>query len=237
MAKPCPLTLGRKSSNRVRSASAYRLLPELESFGNREHLNITLNALRDEPAFKTLRHAQEENDTTGPLGADRSDNNFSLAMTLRDCTCFAQVTRRANSNRQSLGPLKVRFGDFDMKSPRFRLDYWRNLEQELIDGGFYTAEWLWCDGTYYRPPASCVLGLQHQSPHGDPEVIRVLEVDPNDKPHVEPTTFNKGPKVRNVRTEAARLRLCLEAHRKEAPGPTAEEERQLKKTLNGNSAR
>ena len=235
MAKPCPLTLGRRSSNRVRSESAYRLLPELESFDNPEHLNMTLNALRDEAAFKRLRYAQEHHDTTGPLSADKSDNNFSLAMTLRDCTCFAQVSRQAVSGTETLGPLKVRFGDFDMKSPRFRLDYWRGLEQELIDGGFYTAEWIWCAGTYYKPPTSCVLGLFHEEWQGEPEVIRILEAGSEEPPHIDTAAsrLSKEPIIRCVRTDATRLRACLEAHKKEARCPTLDEEKRLKVRVNG----
>ena len=239
MAKPCPLTLGRDDSNRVRAESAYRLLPRLDKLGNSEHLNATLNVVRDEPAFKQLRTAQEEHDKVGPLRADVSDTNFSLAMTLRDCTCFAQITRRASRLRNSMQPLKVRFGDFDMKSPSYRLDYWRNVEEELIKGGFYTADWLYCGGSYYRPPTKCVLEISSNRRREVPEVTHVHDQGPGANGSISNTNGNanecahQGPKVYAVNTDAEKLQQCLDAHKKDAPGPTPDEEKRLRMKSNG----
>lgn len=235
MAKPCPLTLGRDDGNRVRAESAYRLLPRLDKLGNSEHLNATLNVLRDEAAFKQLRTAQEENDRVGPLKADKSDTNFSLAMTLRDCTCFAQITRRASRSRNSMQPLKVRFGDFDMKSPSYRLEYWCGLEEDLIKGGFYTADWLFCEGAYYRPPTRCVLELSNIRRQEVPEVIHVHDIGPGAAASVRSAAERvcQGPKIYSVKTDAAKLQQCLDAHRKDAPGPTPDEEERLRVKSNG----
>ncbi|KAF4121334.1 inositol-pentakisphosphate 2-kinase [Geosmithia morbida] len=201
-AKPCPLTLGRDEYNLVRIESAYRLLPELDepsstsvdegsgtssndiSQQQKQHrLNATLGLLRDEPALKILREAQERYDKVGPLRADESDADFSLAMTLRDCTCLAQIqmvptpsssnyTSTASNDhhhgatsapaREPIPPLKTRFVDFDMKSSKHRMSNWRNTERTLIEHGFYTAHRISCRGVIYRPPTMCVLELQEQ---------------------------------------------------------------------------
>jgi len=230
MAKPCPLTLGKDvTRSHARTKSAWRLLPLLDTLGERAHLSATLNLLRDEAAFKILRTAQEENDRVGPLRADKSDASFSLAMTLRDCTCFAQITRRASKGRDSMRPLKVRFGDFDMKSPAFRLDYWRSVEEDLINGGFYTADWIYCAGSYYRPPTSCVLEPSLETMLEEKDVILVQDAGSKTTPFVDQkaSCLNKTPKVYVIKTDAERVRQCLEAHKQEAPPPTPEQAKRL----------
>jgi len=175
-AKPCPLTLGRDNGMRITTDGSRRLVPHIDKLG--DDLSSTLDVLRDEEAFKCLRRAQEENDRAGPLGAVPTDFKFALAMTLRDCTCFALVSTQAGKNRASRKPLKIRFGDFDMKDPKFRLDYWRRVEKQLIDGGFYTASWIFCDKTFYAPPTNCVLESLNQ-PRGEPlEIIHLKGASP-----------------------------------------------------------
>lgn len=238
MAKPCPLTLGKDvTRSHARTTSAWRLLPLLDTLGESEHLSATLNVLRDESAFKRLRSAQEENDRVGPLGADKTDANFSLAMTLRDCTCFAQITRRASKGRDSMRPLRVRFGDFDMKSPAFRLDYWRRVEDELINGGFYTADWIYCGGSYYRPPTSCVLEPSLETMLEEKDVILVHDIGSKSTPYVDQkaSCLSKTPKVYVIKTDAERVRECLEAHRQEAPPPTPEQAKRLSFKQNCNN--
>lgn len=238
MAKPCPLTLGKDvTRSHARTKSAWRLLPLLDTLGESEHLSATLNVLRDESAFKRLRSAQEENDRVGPLGADKSDANFSLAMTLRDCTCFAQITRRASKGRDSMRPLKVRFGDFDMKSPAFRLDYWRNVEDDLINGGFYTADWIYCSGSYYRPPTSCVLEPSLETMLEEKDVILVRDIGSKSSPFVDQkaSRLDKTPKVYVIKTDAERVRECLEAHKSDAPPPTPEQAKRLSFKQNSNN--
>lgn len=228
MAKPCPLTLGRDDGNRVRAESAYRLLPSLNKLGNSEHLNTTLNILRDEAAFKHLRNAQNKYDTVGPLKADKSDESFSLAMTLRDCTCFAQITRRAARGRNSLRPLKIKFGDFDMKSPQYRLEYWRGLEKDLIEGGFYTSTVISCDGKQYRTPTRCVLECSNDLRPEVPEIISVREAGHGNLSYVDKGApkLEKGIKAYGIRTDAKTLRRCLETHIEEFQALAPRDEKQ-----------
>lgn len=219
-AKPCPLTLGRDNATRAGTDSSRRLVPHLDKLG--DHLSSTLDVLRDEEAFECLRRAQENNDMVGPLGADKCDSKFALAMTLRDCTCFALVSTQASKSRASRRPLKVRFGDFDMKIPEFRLDYWRRVEEELIEGGFYTAGWLYCDKTFYTPPTNCVLESLNQVRVERTEVMH-LQNPAADKEDVPPlprngtTKMSRTPVVRGVETDVSTLGRCLEAYKKEKP--------------------
>lgn len=222
MAKPCPLTLGRDGYNAARKESARSPLPRLEMLNKRGHLNATLNVLRDEPALKQLRMAQEKYDRVGPLKADESDDGFSLAMTLRDCTCLAHVPRQSPGQSGSVRPLKVRFGDFDMKNSRFRLEYWRMVEQKLIDGGFYTATWISCRGLLYRPPTQCVLELQGGGRRNDTELMCILDdgVKNGTDADVAVARLGQWSRVYTVKTDEVKLQQCLEAHVAGASEPT-----------------
>lgn len=191
----------------MNTESPYRLMPHLNKLGDR--LSATLNILRDEEAFKCLRRAQEANDTVGPLHADESDFNFALAMTLRDCSCFAQIATRPGNSK---GPLKIRFGDVDMKAPESRLDYWRKVEEELIDGGFYTAGWILCGQEHYLPPTKCVLELAlDDRRQEEPEIIYLK--NRNSTNGRIPLSFDGEAKVYVVDTDVSLLKQCLEPYK------------------------
>ncbi|KAL8387944.1 hypothetical protein RB599_002928 [Gaeumannomyces hyphopodioides] len=76
-----------------------------------------------------LRDAQLANDTVGVL---EPTDTFSLgrAMTLRDCTCYVRLAPGG-------GAVEARLGDLDLKDQETKLEYWKNMELELIDGGWY----------------------------------------------------------------------------------------------------
>lgn len=197
-------------------------MPHLDDLG--DDLSSTLDVLRDEDAFGYLRRAQEDNDRVGPLGAESDDSRFALAMTLRDCTCFALVSTQAK-NRTTRRPLKVRFGDFDMKIPQFRLDYWRRVEEELIEGGFYTASWIYCDKTFYSPPTNCVLESlpTRKRRHDRPEIIHLqtpesaVEDDGSALFNDMMTKLGRGPIVHPVQTDVSTLERCLATYRRDRP--------------------
>jgi inositol-pentakisphosphate 2-kinase len=223
-AKPCPLTLNSDGYQAAKDSSR-RLVPHLDDLS--DDLSSTLDVLRDEDAFECLRQAQEDNDEVGPLGAEPDDTRFALAMTLRDCTCFAVMSTRAGVGRDARRPLKVRFGDFDMKIPKFRLDYWRRVEEQLIEGGFYTASWLYCGQSFYAPPTNCVL-------ESLPETLNFRRRDRPEIIHLEDpksmargdgvslfldmeTKLGRSPVVHSVETDADTLEKCLVAYKRDKP--------------------
>jgi inositol-pentakisphosphate 2-kinase len=81
-------------------------------------------------------------------------------MTLRDCTCFAQIPLSPDAK----GPANVALCDFDWKDPERKLEHWRSREAQLINGGFYTAGRVLCEVHYYNPPTLCL--LEHRAGEG-----------------------------------------------------------------------
>ncbi|KAH7328425.1 inositol-pentakisphosphate 2-kinase-domain-containing protein [Stachybotrys elegans] len=149
--KPCPLGLADESAHE-RFASPARITHLLSPDEPREPYKEALRAVANHDAIPILRSQQKMLDHMGPLHAGDDDWSFSLAMTLRDCTCFAQISRQPHG-----GKVKVRYGDFDWKDPKIKACRWREAEQKLIEGGFYTADWILYDQTYYHPPTTCLL--------------------------------------------------------------------------------
>jgi inositol-pentakisphosphate 2-kinase len=71
-------------------------------------------------------------DPIGVLTYDPSNELLLVAMTLRDCTLFLRLPEDEADDAQ----IEARLGDLDVKSPD-KAPYWKQTEQELIDGGFY----------------------------------------------------------------------------------------------------
>lgn len=80
---------------------------------------------------------------------------FSLAMTVRDCTCFVQMNLGPNVAPEHR--LRVRLGDFDLKDTDMKFRRWTSAEHDLIDSACYTADWILCNDRYYHPPTRCLL--------------------------------------------------------------------------------
>ncbi|KAH7631723.1 inositol-pentakisphosphate 2-kinase [Sordaria sp. MPI-SDFR-AT-0083] len=78
-----------------------------------------------------LRDAQERLDPAPEGTTDREE--LALAMTLRDCTCFVRISE------DSQGEVKVeaKLADLDKKNWKAKLEYWKGLEGELKEGGYY----------------------------------------------------------------------------------------------------
>ncbi|CAI6088817.1 unnamed protein product [Clonostachys chloroleuca] len=213
-AKPCPLMIRNDASNPAFTDSVCRRVPSTDK--RRKRLNSTLDVLRSEPAFKTLRLAQEANDHVGPLKADKKDAQFALAMTLRDCTCFAQVLTAPTQQQDSFKPLKIRFGDFDMKMPEFKLTYWRTIEEQLIKGGFYTADMIYCRGQFYRPPTKCYLERGRPTkPMEELEIIHLQE--PHQKNEVDSLPPMMKSMTHSIHTDVDLMEKCLEHYKVRKP--------------------
>lgn len=85
------------------------------------------------PLLHHLRDHQEAFDTSGPLEASQVDENFRLAMTLRDVTVYLRFPKSESFNPENW---EARLGDLDIKSAD-KSSVWRAKEKELINGGWY----------------------------------------------------------------------------------------------------
>lgn len=84
--------------------------------------------------FTRLRDEQLRRDPRGPLLATADDDDFALAMTLRDCACFVRVPVEAER------PVEARLADLDKKNARAKLEQWRDMEKKFIDEKWYYSE-------------------------------------------------------------------------------------------------
>ncbi|PNY27922.1 Inositol-pentakisphosphate 2-kinase [Tolypocladium capitatum] len=207
--KPCPLALVNEDAP-WQANSPFRLAPQLAGIGSDEHYREALRSIANHHAIRELKAQQDLHDKLGPLYAERSDPCFIIAMTLRDCTCFAQIHRRKQS-------IKIRMGDFDWKDPVVKFDRWRGAEEELIDGGFYTADWVLCGGSYYNPPTLCVLEFASGKRSNQAEVLNVQERDGAKKKTRDANVAktDAGVKMFNHKTDVAALQELLEPYKAE----------------------
>lgn len=94
---------------------------------------ITLEKwLRENTLLPHLHDAQVSNDSTGVL-EPKNQFKLGLAMTLRDCTCYVRLSRQGSS----IEKVEARLGDLDLKDQTTKLDYWRDMELELQEQGYY----------------------------------------------------------------------------------------------------
>lgn len=87
-----------------------------------------------ENVLQILRANQVRLDRGGPLNVSAHDAAFQVAMTLRDCTVYLKIPKEPGQG------VTAKLGDLDKKNWDIKLDYWRAMEQNLIDGGFYEAK-------------------------------------------------------------------------------------------------
>jgi inositol-pentakisphosphate 2-kinase len=171
--KPCPLALANNFAH-PRVSSPSRIAFDLPSKQLDEPTREALSRVANHPAMSDLRELQASLDTIGPLNATPNNADFTLAMTLRDCTCFVQVGDGQPNARSPL-PIKIRLSDFDWKDPNVKAERWRRAEQELIQGGYYTADWIFAGGQLYHPPTLCQLEWKHRRRTDDVEVICLVD--------------------------------------------------------------
>lgn len=205
--KPCPLALGCGGAPQ-QASSPFRIAPQL---AGEEHFREALTTIANHPALHELKLQQDLHDKLGPLHAEPSDPYFIIAMTLRDCTCFVQVHRHSQS-------IKLRMGDFDRKDPLVKFERWRRAEQELIDGGFYTARWILCDRVFYRAPTLCALEIAPGLPSRRAEVLSIVDgpgpaADVSDDAAPVDQQEEADMKHYSHSTDAASLRQLLEPFR------------------------
>ncbi len=170
--KPCPLALMDPDAPEP-VGSPFRIAPHLKGLPDEAYFEGMLRDICRHPLLQTLKEQQQLHDPDGPLNAQADDYAFGVAMTIRDCTCFVQIPRSREKNEGNDEPLTLRLADLDWKDADTKLHTWRSTEQRLVEGGYYTAEWIECNGTYYRPPTLCLLELA--SRRGSSEVIIRLQ--------------------------------------------------------------
>lgn len=205
--KPCPLALtGSDCPLHVRSP--FRMAPHLANLGDESFYREALRRVATHAAIRDLKEQQDTHDKLGPLHASPSDPFFPLAMTLRDCTCFAQIDKSSQS-------IRIRFGDFDWKDPTVKFEQWRRVEEELIVGGFYTAEWIYCDDAFFRPPSLCLLEYSDLASAKRPALIRIT--DSSLGAREEAVISTDDVEIHHFATDAAVLKRLLEPFKADAP--------------------
>ncbi|KAM5351440.1 hypothetical protein ACJ41O_004163 [Fusarium nematophilum] len=152
--KPCPLTLNNPDAPSVIS-SPFRFAPKLACMSDNKLVRELLAKTANHQVIRDLRWLQNFADSNGPLGAQKHDPMFSLAMTVRDCTCFVQMNLGPNVPPEQR--LRLRLGDFDLKDTEVKFNRWCQAESDLIDSACYTADWILCNEKYYHPPTRCLL--------------------------------------------------------------------------------
>lgn len=136
---PCPLLMA-SDDWEDRSSFVSALLPEHEQSAwyvaaLARWFKATPTQSRPKRLIAHLRGVQQALDAKGPLVADALDEDFRLAMTLRDCSIFLRVLRR-----QGQAPKVVaKIADLDKKNSAAKSAYWRRTEAELVHGGAYAA--------------------------------------------------------------------------------------------------
>jgi inositol-pentakisphosphate 2-kinase len=157
----CPLDLLSTDIRDVTRASEVLLQ------GSKINTFVFAHWLQQTPLLRRLREIQLEKDSNGVLLADTNDENFRVAMTLRDCTFFVRFPIRPrmidlfeaaikdpqipNPNWEDL-EIEARLGDLDLKSAE-KAEYWESIETSLIDDGWYTGT----EKEELRQPVSCFI--------------------------------------------------------------------------------
>lgn len=211
--KPCPLALMSPDCP-WQVSCPFRIAPHLADKGNHEFYLEALRRVINHPAIHELKAQQDAHDTLGPLHAMPSDPFFALAMTLRDCTCFAQIDKNSQS-------VRIRLSDFDWKDPQVKFERWRSVEEELVKSGFYTAERIFCDSSFYRPPTLCLLEHGPAASTKQPEVIEIVDrrCAPSHGGCSNELQLQapKGTKTYTYSTHVSPLKQLLEPYKLQAP--------------------
>ncbi|KAF2843074.1 hypothetical protein M501DRAFT_56339 [Patellaria atrata CBS 101060] len=82
--------------------------------------------------LKQLQDLQAKFDPDGAMGIAPDLEKLAFAMTLRDCSMFLRFSGDCDR------PVEARLADLDPKPTEGKLSYWRKLEEQLTDEGWYT---------------------------------------------------------------------------------------------------
>jgi inositol-pentakisphosphate 2-kinase len=87
--------------------------------------------LRTNHLLRRLHDFQITLDRQGPLATDPLNPDFTLAMTLRDCSCFLRIPEDAER------PVEAKLGDLDKKNSEAKVQSWQAIEIQLAVNGYY----------------------------------------------------------------------------------------------------
>ncbi|KAK4231513.1 inositol-pentakisphosphate 2-kinase [Podospora fimiseda] len=132
---PCPLdyiacnnTTNNTSTNPKDSSSLTKILSS-PLFPSLSHPALQ-TWLQQNALLPSLLQAQLSNDKSGVLDPLLNNpNKLSLAMTLRDCSVFLRIKKD--------GSVEAKLADLDRKDWERKLEYWKGMERDLIEGGYY----------------------------------------------------------------------------------------------------
>lgn len=110
-----------------------------------------------------LRDMQRLMDRKGVLEADVKDQDFLVAMTLRDCSVFVRLPGNDDD------AIDARIGDLDLKSPD-KAEYWKKIERPLIEEGWYMGT----EKAEDKQPNICALSPERVNPPHPPKPVRSL---------------------------------------------------------------
>ncbi|KAJ3520898.1 hypothetical protein NM208_g13531 [Fusarium decemcellulare] len=213
--KPCPLTLANPDAPSAIS-SPFRFAPKLASKADNPLVRQLLARTANHQVIRDLRSLQNFADSNGPLHAEKHDPMFSLAMTIRDCTCFVQMNLGPNVPDDQR--LRLRLGDFDLKDTDMKFRRWTSAEHDLIDSACYTADWIMCNDKYYHPPTKCLLEWTRR-PKQSVKIIGIKAKDNavNKAMHFPVEKMTTRANLHWMTTNSSKLKAYIEPYRKEKP--------------------
>ncbi|KAJ6069610.1 hypothetical protein N7499_011497 [Penicillium canescens] len=142
----CPLDLvSEKFENVLRATRLIKGCKDGPRLARILYRNSTLRRLQ------SLQKIEGDVGLQGPVAKSRE---MSLAMTLRDCTMFIKIPHDEKR------PVEIRLGDLDLKTGAGgKAGYWRSLETQLIDQGWYHG----CNSN--QDPSECALLGSQRPPY------------------------------------------------------------------------
>jgi inositol-pentakisphosphate 2-kinase len=142
----CPLDLVSGCLENLRIVSSQLLAPN----DNPVMIERLTEWLKTNTLLKKLCSYQKQLDQKGVLIGDVKDENFLVAMALRDCTVFVKFPPKDSGRK-----VEARLGDLDLKSEG-KKEYWRSTELALIEEGWYEGK----ESEKTRQPLTCQLSRE-----------------------------------------------------------------------------
>jgi inositol-pentakisphosphate 2-kinase len=137
----CPLGLVHADPDVVRGTLRALTPSDGWSDADRERLRAALGRTQ---VLARLRDLQCAGDAGNAMFDCPQDDDFGLAMTLRDCTCFVRMPRVAagagaedGNNNDEEEEVEIRFADVDRKNWESKAEYWQHSHTNLVEKGYY----------------------------------------------------------------------------------------------------